>query len=62
MTRKKLLLDQSSTVAIDVEGDDPVWVRLGNDDNGVTLIGTLADLHRIVIEIDRQLSQKVIRL
>jgi hypothetical protein len=61
MTQKALLLDRSSIVATAATADGSVSVRMGNDENGVILVGGIADLCRIVSEVRRQLSQEVIQ-
>jgi hypothetical protein len=61
MTQKPLLLDRGSAVTIAVMVDGSVSVRMGNDENGVILVGDMADLHRMVSEVRRQLPQEVIR-
>jgi len=40
-----------------VEPHRPVTMLFGTVDVGVHLIGTLAEVHRLVIEADRQLAQ-----
>ncbi len=48
---------QQLPVTVLTEPDDMVVVRLGDGSNQVTLAGTRYDVHRLVIEIDRQLGQ-----
>ncbi|MEM8922308.1 MAG: hypothetical protein AAGD35_02325 [Actinomycetota bacterium] len=54
-----LILSADSPIAVEVDAGDAARVRLGADPDGVTLIGDLQDLHRVIIEIDRQLSREV---
>ncbi len=36
---------------------ETISVRLGDDNEGVTFVGTRDDVHRMIIEADRQLGQ-----
>jgi hypothetical protein len=42
---------------MDMGDDSIVAVALGDDRSGVRLVGPLRDVHRLVVEADRQLSR-----
>jgi hypothetical protein len=62
MSRQILITDADTGVEV-IEGadDEPVRVRFGPDLYGVTLVGDLATIHRLVVEADRQVSRLVVR-
>ena len=53
------MLDANSPVTVEVAEDRIARVKLGSEPYGVTLVGDLGDLHRIIIEADRQISRLV---
>ena len=59
MSQNIVILDADTTVAVEANGDDPIRVKLGAEPYGVTLVGDLSDMHRIIIEADRQVSRLV---
>ena len=44
-------------VEVSTVGGDAVSVTFGDDRSGVRLLGPLGDVHQLVVEADRQLSQ-----
>ena len=51
-----VMLDASSPVTAAIAEDRIVRVKFGLEPYGVTLLGDLSDLHRLIIEADRQVS------
>ena len=54
-----VILDANTTVTVEADDEDPIRVKLGTEPYGVTLVGDLSDIHRIIIEADRQVSRLV---
>ena len=52
-----VMLDDNSPVSAEVAEDGIVRVKLGPEPYGVTLVGDLKDLYRVIIEADRQVSR-----
>jgi hypothetical protein len=44
-------------VEVSTIGDNAVSVTIGDDLRGVRLLGSVADVHQLVVEADRQLSR-----
>lgn len=44
-------------VEVTTSDDETVTVRLGDEADGITLVGTRFDVHRVIIEADRQLGR-----
>ena len=51
-----VILDADTTVTVQDDGEDPIRVKLGVEPYGVTLVANLSEIHRIIIEADRQVS------
>ena len=51
-----VILDADTTITVEADGEDPIRVKLGTEPYGVTLVGDLSVIHRIIIEADRQVS------
>ena len=49
--------DHQMSVTVQTNADDTVVIRLGDEPDRITLIGSRYDVHRVVIEIDRQLGR-----
>ena len=62
MTREIMITGADTTVeVIEDDGGDQLRVRLGEELYGVTLVGELAQLQRVVVEVDRQISALAVR-
>ena len=62
MTREILITGADSTVEIVEDGDgEPIRVKFGPEPYGLTLVGDLSTIHRLIIEADRQLSRLRVR-
>ncbi len=44
-------------VTVQTAADDTVTILLGDEPSEIALVGTRYDVHRVVIEIDRQLGR-----
>lgn len=53
----KLVNDETSVHVYPPASDRFVRVRLGPAPHGVTIVGDLADIHRIFVEIDKRVSR-----
>jgi hypothetical protein len=63
MSRQILITDTDTSVEVSAgNGGEPARIRFGDDPYGVTLVGDLSQLLRVIIEADRQISQLVTRL
>jgi hypothetical protein len=58
MSRQILITDADTAVDVRVgRGGEPARVRFGDDPYGVTFVGDLTQLQRLIIEADRQIAQ-----
>ena len=63
MGREIMITDADTTVEV-VEGDcdnDPVRVKFGPEPYAITMVGDLSQIHRVIVEADRQVSGLVVR-
>ena len=63
MSNRQILIAEADT-AVEVRvgsGGEPARVRFGDDPYGVTLVGDLTQLQRMIIEADRQIAQLTTR-
>lgn len=44
-------------VQVTPDGDEMVTVQLGDGPDGVTLVGPRYDIHRLILEADKQLAR-----
>ncbi len=51
-----VIVDADSNVTVEAADDQTVRVKLGPEPYGVTLVGHLPEIHKVIIEADRQLS------
>lgn len=62
MSREIMILDDSTTVKVESgDNDEPIRVRFGDETYGVTLIGDLLQMQRLIVEADRQISGLAVR-
>ena len=57
------LVDTETQVEVlaDKGDNETIRVKLGPEPHSVTFVGTLSDLHRLFVEVDRQISGLVAR-
>ena len=56
------VIDSETYVEIHADdGDEAVQVKLGPDRSGLTLVGDLPQLHRVIVEADRLVSALTVR-
>ena len=58
MSRDIVVTDTDTQVEV-IEGDDdePLRVRIGSETHGVTLVGDLGQVQRLIVEADRQVAR-----
>lgn len=56
-TQRLRLNGNNQDVEVTPSEDETVSVRLGTEMDGITLVGTRFDVHRMIIEADRQLGR-----
>ena len=55
------LTERHQQIDLATSGDDMVAVTIGDTDEGVILVGSRYDVHRLIIEADRQLGRLAYR-
>lgn len=51
------LIDENTTIEVFTDETEAVRVRLGPDPHGVTLVGSLNDIHRVFAQVDQEVSR-----
>jgi hypothetical protein len=62
MSRDIVVTDTDTEIeVVEGEGGEPVRVRIGSETHGVTLVGDLVQVQRLIVEADRQVARLATR-